>query len=154
MSSAADSVDIRVIEAVEPAAIARLYRLAGWWEEDWNGDFIAPMLAGSTVVTGAFDDSGRLVGFGRAVSDGASDAYIQDVVVDPEFRRRGIAVGMVQLLLRELRRRGVDWIGLIGAPGTRSLYERCGFEVMPDYIPMHWSGKAPDSAEEGGRRED
>ena len=154
MSSAADTVDIRVIRSADPAEIARLYRLAGWWEEGWDGDFIAPMLAGSAVVAGAFDDTGRLIGFGRAVSDGASDAYIQDVVVDPDFRRRGIAGAMVRLLLRELRRRGVDWIGLIGAPGTRSLYERCGFEVMPDHLPMRWTGRTPDPAEEAVGRKD
>ena len=148
MSSAADTIDIRVIRSADPAEITRLYRLAGWWVEDWNGDFIMPMLAGSAVVAGAFDGSGRLIGFGRAVSDGASDAYIQDVVVDPDFRRRGIAGTMVRLLLRELRDRGVDWIGLIGAPGTRGLYERCGFEVMPDHLPMRWSGNMSDLTEE------
>lgn len=147
MRSAVDTVEVRVIGSVDAGAVARLYRLAGWWDEKWDGGFIVPMAAGSAAVAGAFAGTGEMVGFARAISDGASDAYIQDVVVDPRFRRRGIASEMVRTLVRELRRRGVDWIGLIGAPGTRGLYERCGFEVMAGHVPMRWNGRGAD----GGR---
>ncbi len=104
---------------------SRLYVQAGWIESVDRGDFIARALSGSTLAAGAFLD-GRLVGLGRALSDGVSDAYVQDVVVDSAFRRRGIGGGLLRFIFAELRRRGVDWIGLVGEPGTEKFYAGLG----------------------------
>ena len=61
---------------------------------------------------------------------------LQDVVVNRAFRRRGIGAEIIGTIVRELRARGVDWIGLVGQPGTRTFYERLGFGVMQDHLPM------------------
>jgi spermidine synthase len=127
---------IRIVKAVPEADFTALYRDAGWWEENFSPDFIAPLVAGSTAVAAAFTPDGRMIGMGRALSDGTSDAYIQDVVVLREFRRQGIGADIIRALIGELRRRGVDWIGLIGQPGTRSFYENLGFAEMKDHLPM------------------
>ena len=74
-----------------------------------------------------------MVGFARALSDGCSDAYIQDVVVSPEFRRQGIGGKLIRFLEAELRRRGVDWIALVGEPGTENFYSRLGLKEQPGY---------------------
>ena len=128
--------EIRIVKIVPPADFTALYRDAGWWEEDYSPEFIAPLVAGSTAVAAAFTPEGRMIGMGRALSDGSSDAYIQDVVVLHEFRRQGIGADIIRTLIGELRRRGVDWIGLIGQPGTRSFYEHLGFAEMKDHLPM------------------
>jgi len=140
-----NNISIKAIRQADPARIAdivRLYQAAGWWQEDYTADFIPPVLKKSFCVIAAFDGQ-RLVGMGRAISDGVSDAYIQDIAVLPEYRHQGIATRIVQKIIERLRHRGVDWIGLIGAPGTDQLYRRLGFEPMPGYQPMtimhpHW----------------
>jgi len=109
-------------------AAARLYRLAGWVEEDDLCEFLGAALGNSCAVCAAYCD-GKFAGMGRALGDGVSDAYIQDVVVDPEFRRRGVGSGIVRALTSELRRRGVDWIGLVGAPGTEAFYRALGLRA-------------------------
>jgi spermidine synthase len=43
---------------------------------------------------------------------------------------------IVRLLIRELKAKGVDWIGLIGEPGTEKFYSRLGFSVLKGFIPM------------------
>ncbi len=69
--------------------VVALYESAGWWRESATGRAaVGPMIAGSfafLVVT----DGERAIGMGRAISDGVSDAYIQDVVVLPSHRGRG-----------------------------------------------------------------
>lgn len=112
-------------------AAAKLYRIAGWVEESDDCGFLAAALENSCAVCGAYDESGRLAGMGRALGDGVSDAYIQDVVVTPEYRRRGVGGGIVRTLVAELRRRGIDWIGLVGEPGTEEFYRSLGFR-SPD----------------------
>ena len=134
MPSAAE-IEYRIIREESEAAIVRLYRDAGWWKEEDSPSFIPAMIAGSTVFVGAYDD-GRLVGMGRAISDGVSDGCIQDVIVDRAYRRCGIGASIVRLVAAELRRRGVDWIQLIGVPGTREFYESLGFRVMENHLPM------------------
>ena len=111
---------------------ARLYCLAGWVDEERHCGFLGAALANSCAVCAAVAD-GRLIGMGRALGDGVSDAYIQDVVVDPEFRGQGIGGAIVRRLVRELRSRGVDWLALVGAPGTEGFYRALGFHAPAGY---------------------
>ena len=131
----------RLLDSADPTRVLELYTGAGWVEPETAGDFVPPMLKNSFLVAGAFTAGGELVGLARALSDGVSDAYIQDVVVAPDHRRRGLGGELVRLLVRELESRGVDWIGLVGAPGTRHFYEELGFEELKAHVPMRYRGK-------------
>ena len=129
--------DLKLVIAtsVPTEGVVALYKDAGWWEEGWSAEVIPAMVRNSFRFAALFDGE-RLVGMGRAISDGVSDAYIQDIVVHSSLRGRGWGGKIVSLLVGELHAAGVDWIGLIGAPGTQRFYERLGFSVMPDHIPM------------------
>lgn len=61
-------------------------------------EFLAQQVSGARWVVHAYDGA-RLVGFCRAISDGVSSAYISSVMVDPVYRRRGIAREMFARLL-------------------------------------------------------
>ena len=106
-------------------AAAELYRIAQWVDESDDCAVLKAALENSCAVCVAYAD-GQLCGMGRALGDHVSDAYIQDVVVAPEFRRRGIGGAIVKTLAAELRRQGVEWIGLVGAPGTENFYRALG----------------------------
>lgn len=112
-----------------------LYRAAGWIGPEDTPDRIRRLIRGSFLFCGAFDEAGRLVGSMRALSDGVSDAYLLDLVVDPAFRRRGIAREILHRLSDHLRSLGVDWIVLAGAPGTESFYRTTDFRIMDGYLP-------------------
>ena len=136
-----EPIEVRLIRLAPAAEIIRLYRLAGWWDDGFSADSIPAMLAGSWAVAGAFDGD-RLIGFGRAIADGASDGYIQDIVVDPVYRSQGIGGRIVDLLRRKMAASGIDWIGLVGAPGTEGFYRRLGFTVLTEHVPMRYAGGA------------
>ena len=131
------SLRLEVVTSVKPEAVVDLYMDAGWWEEGWSEDVIPAMVKYSFRFVGLFDGS-ELVGMGRALSDGVSDAYIQDIVVRTDYRGQGWGQKIVSFLVRELRTAGVDWIGLIGAPGTKDFYEKLGFAPMPNFVPMKY----------------
>ena len=144
----ASDIEYREIQTFPPAALAeirRLYLLAGWCTEADDASFLPPLFAGSTLVLSAWSGD-RLVGVGRAISDGCSDAYIQDVVVAPEFRRRGIGAALVTGIAARLRRRGVGWIGLVGAPGTEAFYASLGLST-PAHHTFWRFPDAPPAAE-------
>jgi len=141
-----DSMDaspfqIRIIDRANLIEIMALYREAGWWktEYDNNSDFLEKIVENSACFAGAFHEE-KMVGMGRAISDRVSDAYIQDVVVLKRFQRMGIGKSIVQLLISHLKQTGVDWIGLIGTPGTKAFYEGIGFKPMENHIPFVYLG--------------
>ena len=127
--------EIRLIDspdAEELLQLRELYVIANWIDADDPAEFLSPALAGSTVAAGAFAN-GKLIGFARALSDGCSDAYIQDVVVRKDQRGKGIGRQIIRFLEVELRCKGIDWIGLVGEPGTENFYSKLGLKKKPGY---------------------
>lgn len=116
--------------------IIDLYRQAGWWAKSGeDGGLVLRLLKGSHCFLIALDGEG-LVGMGRAISDGASDAYIQDVTVHRDYRGRGIGSQIILNLIERLRQDGIKWIGLIAEKNSSPFYRQIGFNVMPDSVPM------------------
>ena len=125
--------DIASLTEAQLREIASLYVTAGWDDEAAAAEEIRRLLEASFLVVCAIDDSGTVAGTARAISDGVSDAYVQDVVVNPACRRRGIGREMVKRLFAELKRRGIEWRALVGVPGTESFYRGCGLTAEPDH---------------------
>lgn len=57
-------------------------------------------------------------------------AYIMNMYTRPEYRRRGIAYHTLDLLVKEIRRRGILSISLEATDMGRPLYEKYGFLPM------------------------
>jgi spermidine synthase len=116
--------------------IITLYRQAGWWKSpDAERDHVRRIIAGSHCFLVALEND-ELVGMGRVISDGESDAYIQDVTVKTTCRKKGIGTQIVKRLVGRIETDGLKWIGLIAERNTHEFYERIGFKKMPDSIPM------------------
>jgi len=130
-------ISLHIVSEIVPAEMLELYLQAGWLrpgENPSDAELLA-IVNGSFRFAGLFDGS-RLVGMGRALSDGVSDAYIQDVTVLPAYRDRGLGQAIIKLLVAQLKEAGIAWIGLVAEPGTHRFYEKLGFQVLPDYQPM------------------
>ena len=139
-----DEVEIKVITRADRDSVKRLYQQAGWWQEgdetpDRNS-WIDRLVAGSFCFVGAFR-GGEMIGMGRAISDGVSDAYIQDVTVLAAYRGLGIGARIISEITGFLRGRRIGWIGLIAEPGTDPFYRRLGFAAMAGHSPMRLGEK-------------
>lgn len=137
-----DRITYEIVNDVAVEVVIDLYRAGGWWRElpDWR-EAIPRMIRGSFCFVVARNADNRIVGMGRVISDGASDAYIQDVVVLPELRGQGIGSGIIRLLASHCTQQGIGWVGLIGEPGTQAFYERLGFNPLNGYVPMLLGGQ-------------
>ena len=122
------------------ADVLALYRAAGWFGPSDPAPELDAMIANSFAVSAAFDPAGRLVGMARALSDGVSDAYILDVVVDPAHRSQGVGREIVKRLTDYLASCGVDWIVCVGVPGTESFYRAAGAVPMDGHTPFRFGG--------------
>lgn len=126
----------RFLRAADTMELKALYKDAGWWDTtcERHPEFLFRVVPDSALFVGAFYQK-KMIGMGRALSDLVSDAYIQDVVVLRRFRGRGVGRQIIQTLITGLKKNGVDWIGLIGEPGTGRFYESLGFSPMTGHIP-------------------
>lgn len=70
---------------------------------------------------------GRLIGAGRALSDGVWRAAIYDVVVLPEYQGKGVGSEIMRRIVAEAN---VDIIMLFAAPGKEPFYGKLGFRKM------------------------
>jgi ribosomal protein S18 acetylase RimI-like enzyme len=139
-STCKDSVKCIVIrEPTEEQTIqiAELYRTQGWCQpQDDDRQLLIPrMIRGSHCFVIAVDGD-RIVGMGRAISDGISDAYIQDLTVTKGRRNQGVGRKILLALLKRLHADGISWIGLIAEPGSCDLYIHAGFRKMKGSVPM------------------
>jgi ribosomal protein S18 acetylase RimI-like enzyme len=130
------AITIRFVDNWSTDELVTLYRNASWWRDWHDPAIVPPMVAGSFAFAVACTPEGRAVGTGRVLSDGVSDAYIQDVTVLPDYRGRGLGQRIVQALLDRCRQRGISWIGLVAKPGTAAFYEGLGFKRQEGYVFM------------------
>lgn len=81
---------------------------------------------GSFFVVFAFDDE-KMVGFGRAISDGVYQAAIYDVAVLPDYQGKGIGKLIVNAIVENGQ--GYNFI-LYASPGKEKFYEKLNFRKM------------------------
>ena len=132
-------IDIKIITKGPEKDLAQLYREAGWLTPSESDDlaFLKTVIQNSAVFVGVFYNE-KMIGMGRALSDLSSDAYIQDVTVLKAYRGNGIGKKIIQMLIRALKEKHVDWIGLIAEPGTQPFYDKIGFVPLKGYIPLKY----------------
>lgn len=80
------------------------------------------------------EEKGKLVGAGRAISDGTSNSAIFDVVVLPEYQGKGIGTAIMQYLLDRLPPRSVL---LVSVPRHQEFYRRLGFRKLTTAYLRH-----------------
>ena len=72
-------------------------------------------------------DADRLIGFGRAISDGAYQAAVCDCAVHPDFQGKGLGRTIVDAILAQVSHCNVI---LYASPGKEGFYEKHGFRKM------------------------
>ncbi len=122
--------------AHEVSQVLALYSAAGWWDAGDSARPIAEKIVQGSHCFLTVRYEGDIVGMARAISDGVSDAYVQDVTVLAAHRGKGLAKALVTKIVTRLHEDGIDWIGLIAERNTAGLYRRIGFKPMCDAMPM------------------
>ena len=82
--------------------------------------------------------NGELVGMGRLVGDGAMYWYLQEIIILPQFQRKGIGTMIVNHLVDYAKANSTSGkfttIGGVSAKGKEPFYEKMGFEIISNGI--------------------
>jgi ribosomal protein S18 acetylase RimI-like enzyme len=93
---------------------------------------IARAVAGSARVLGLYRDE-QQIGFARAISDGATLAYLADVYVLGPYRGRGLGLELVREIV-ENSFGEVRW--MLNTADAQGLYEKLGFSQGKPPYPL------------------
>ena len=77
---------------------------------------------------------GELVGMGRLVGDGAMYWYLQEIIILPNFQRKGIGTMIVNHLIDYAKANSITGkfttIGGVSAKGKEPFYKKMGFDII------------------------
>jgi len=105
--------------------ICEVYQSAGWLKH--SNEVITKVFQRSDSVTLAISD-GRVIGVGRALTDGVFNAAIYDVVVHLEYQKNGIGSLILSDLLEQLK--DVSCVQLISTTGNEEFYRKHGMKKL------------------------
>ena len=122
MTSIAPHFEISVSGDLLPDELGDLLREAGM--SVYTLEKLAGVISGSSAYV-TVRDSGKLIGFGRLISDGATLAYINNMAVAPGYQRQGIG----EMILNKLIEIAGDVNSIFLYTNTAdSFYVRHGFQ--------------------------
>ncbi|MDB5013092.1 MAG: family N-acetyltransferase [Daejeonella sp.] len=99
-----------------------------FYKVNWNKrypDEIKKAFESSSHTIFVYDDD-LIIGFGRTVDDGKYYAMLADIVIDPDYQKRGLGKRIVDKLRDELL--GYHFITLTAAPGKSNFYKNIGWK--------------------------
>lgn len=100
-----------------------VYCSVGWVKH--SNEIIQQVFEASNVVALASVDE-RIIGFGRAITDGVFNAAIYDVVVHPEYQNQGVGKKIMEHLMDKLA--DGSCVHLISTSGNEAFYRKMGFK--------------------------
>jgi predicted N-acetyltransferase YhbS len=142
MQKEAQEVEIRQLNESDLPAAMRLKELARWnqTEKDWRRLL---RLEPQGCFAACFEE--RVVATTTTTTYDKTLAWIGMVIVDPAFRRRGIAARLMRTALASLQRAGVATVKLDATPDGRYVYEELGF--VGESLIERWEGVAQPPAQ-------
>ena len=72
----------------------------------------------------------ELIGYIDCVSNGVTDAYIQDLMVHPNYQGKGIGTELMNQMIAYLKEKHIYMISVVYEENLKLFYEKFGFYQM------------------------
>lgn len=124
-------MEIRAYTEYNEAEILGLYASVSWTAYTDDPAALRNGFANSLLTLAAYEEA-ALAGLIRVVGDGHTIVFVQDILVRPQFQRRGIGSALLQAVLN--RYAGVRQIELFtdDTPETAAFYRSMGFRELTE----------------------
>jgi len=117
--------------------IVRLLKMT-YWADKRSKEIIEKSVRNSSCYGIYNDETKKLVGFARVISDYATTFYLCDVIIDPAFQHRGLGTALVSHIVSKPEFSGLR--GFLITKNAHDLYRKFGFEVVDGRVMV----KAPE----------
>lgn len=128
-----EKITYRADRNIDPVLVSGFLGQYATWKVHSNPEDWMEILKNSSSIISAWDDD-QLVGFARGISDQVRYAQVLDVLIHPDYRRKGIGKELVFRLIDHpaMCVRGV----ILGTPSMKEFYESAGFKCVNDQAFM------------------
>lgn len=113
-------------EFVPSELLASLRESVGW--NRMEKELSDPKLSSLYHIAAYKED--KLVGYIDCISNGVTDAYIQDLMVHPEYQGQGVGSELMNRMIDYLKANKVYMISVVFDESLKPFYERFGFYTM------------------------
>lgn len=111
--------------------ILQLYHLVGWTNYTKNPEMLKSAFQNSLFVYGLYKKN-NLIGLIRGVGDGYSIIYIQDIIISPDYQRRGLGTKLINYILEKYKEVYQLVLSTDNEEKTIAFYKSLGFEELKD----------------------
>ncbi|MCP2014130.1 GNAT superfamily N-acetyltransferase [Deinococcus sp. HSC-46F16] len=111
-----------------------LYASVGWTSYTRDPEALACALRQSGFVWAAWDGAGDLIGLVRGVTDDVSILYVQDLLVRPEWQRRGVGRALMKAVLERYAHVMQMVLLTDDRPEQFAFYQSLGFHNTRDLV--------------------
>ena len=124
----------------QQSQLLNLYRKE-WWSKNRTPEDVNIILQHSSLLFAYIqEESARLIGFARVLSDFYKYAYIYDVIIEPSYRKLGLGKKMIDSILQHPQLNCLKNIELTCLHEMAPFYEKFGFSKnYGTTIPMRKS---------------
>ena len=125
-----ETQNYRIIEGADRISTDEVVRLlkTTYWAGKRSKEQIWKSMQNSSCYAIAFHNEQKLVGFARVISDFATTYYLADVVIDQEYRHKGLGKALVSHIVSRPEYAGLR--GILLTKDAHGLYEKYGFETV------------------------
>ena len=124
-------MEIREYKIFNEAEILRLYRSVGWTAYTDHLEVLQKGFEKSMLTLAAYEGD-QLLGIIRAVGDGHTIVFVQDILVFPEYQRKGIGTALLKAILDRYNYVRQIELATDNTPKTISFYKSMGFREMSE----------------------
>lgn len=121
-------VVIKQTKEVEKKQLVQLYNSVNWTSYTQNINQLESAVKQSLAVFTAWDGP-KLVGLVRAVGDGETILYVQDVLVHPNYQGQKIGTKLLKQLLEQYQHVRQKVLLAEDIPELHGFYKKQGFEA-------------------------
>lgn len=111
--------------------ILRLYASVGWTAYTEQPEALRRGFDRSLLTLAAYEGA-ELLGLIRVVGDGQTIVFVQDLLVFPEYQRKGIGSALLRAVLKRYENVRQIEIATDDTPKTKAFYRSMGFRELSE----------------------
>ena len=113
-------------ETVSAKALSDLRESVGW--NRMENEYTNPLMKSYYHIAVYVKD--ELVGYIDCVANGVTDAYIQDLMVHPDYQGKGVGTDLMNKMIMYLKEKRIYMISVVFEESLKPFYDKFGFYNM------------------------
>lgn len=110
-------------ETVSVKALSNLREAIGW--NRMEREYENPLMTSYYHI--AVYEEDELIGYVDCVSNGVTDAYIQDLMVHPDYQGKGVGTDLMNKMITHLKEKRIYIISVVFEECLKPFYDKFGF---------------------------